>query len=52
MIGRMTMNQSSTFKKMNMLAKTAITLSAAASVHGRLLGQTAVTLISNTVVAP
>jgi Ice-binding-like len=34
------------------LAKTAITMAGAASVHGRLLGQTAVTLISNTVTAP
>lgn len=34
------------------LAKTAITLAAGASVHGRLLGQTAVTLINNTVIEP
>jgi len=34
------------------LAKTAITLAAKASVHGRLLSQTAVTLINNTVVEP
>jgi len=32
--------------------KTAITLGAKASVHGRLLSQTAVTLINNTIVQP